>query len=186
MTIGDALFNIDDAEAAGTKWGFNCGPAALAAVTHHTPDEVRDHMIDFEGRGYTSPMMMCAALRELKVPFKAIYQVSGEEAQDPRDAVYPDYGLVRIQWAGRWTNPGVPIRVRYRHTHWIGIRNVIVNGVMMREAFDINAMCDGGWISWAEWSRSLVPWLLPQVDPQADGRWWPTHCLAIDPDDVTR
>jgi hypothetical protein len=28
-------------------------------------------------------------------------------------------GISRIQWEGKWLNPGVPARVAYHHTHWV-------------------------------------------------------------------
>ena len=84
-----------------------------------------------------------------------------------------DLGLVRIQWGGRWTNPGVPMRVRYRHTHWVAVGN--------GEVFDINAICVGGWMPWDEWQDELVPWLMREGVPGHNGTWWPTHALEVMP-----
>lgn len=47
------------------------------------------------------------------------------------------------------------------------------------EAFDINAMRVGGWLHFGMWSDRLVPWIIDQCVPKADGRWWPTHCWEI-------
>jgi hypothetical protein len=86
-------------------------------------------------------------------------------------------GLIRVQWGGPWTKPGVPMRVRYRHTHWAAIRN---NNT---EVFDINAMCVGGWMKTSEWEYQLIPWLIKECVPKADGSWWITHALEVTQND---
>lgn len=94
--------------------------------------------------------------------------------------VYPEFGLVRIQWDGPWCKPGVPIGARYRKTHWIACRIRDDDGET-QEFFDINAMnATGGWLHWYAWTHDLVPWILGQCVPKANGRWWPTHCWEID------
>lgn len=157
-------FTLEDAQRAWEDWGANCGPGALAAVTDRTLDEVRPHLRDFDGKGYTNPTMMLEALRSLEVRFVV-----------SRDRDWPGFGLARIQWEGPWTRPGVPMRARYRHTHWVG---VLLGGTSI---FDINAMCAGGWIPVREWAGQLVPWLLREVEPKADGRWHITHAVDILP-----
>ena len=68
------------------------------------------------------------------------------------------------------------MRVRYRHTHWVasaaepGSENNI---------FDINCMCVGGWVPLSEWSGHVVPWLLAQCEPKANGKWHLTHLIEI-------
>ncbi len=167
-------FDIDETQWAADDWGFNCGPAALCAVLGRTPAEIRPHLGDFEQKGYTNPRLMAAILRGLRIPFRRVYECPG--SHEAVDAVYPAFGLVRIQWGGPWTKSGVPVRVRYRHTHWIAMHNP-ANGRSM--VFDVNAMCVRGWIDRGTWAQDLVPWLLGQCVPQADGRWWPTHCWEI-------
>jgi len=168
-TVG--LFTLEDAQAAADEWGFNCGPAALCAVLGKTPDEIRPHMRDFEQKRYTSPSMMRAILDGLGVPFTRVY-----ESADEGNHTYPDFGLVRLQWGGPWTRPGVPIRARYRHTHWVAVRPSKGSAI---EVFDVNAMCVGGWMSYEEWSLQLVPWLIRETTPKGDGTWWPTHCWEL-------
>lgn len=107
-------------------------------------------------------MLMYAALRSLGVRWTT--------SKD-----WPQYGLVRIQWEGPWTAPGVPMRVRYRHTHWIGGRRI---GDAV-EVFDINCICVGGWISLAEWQSQVIPWILRECVPKADGKWHITHSLDL-------
>lgn len=157
-------FTLDDAQRAGDTWGANCGPGALAAVMALTLDEVRPHLGDFEQKRYTNPTLMYESLRRLGVTWRK------------PDGEWPVLGLVRIQWEGPWTAPGVPMRVRYRHTHWVA-SSTSANGIV--HVFDINAMCVGGWISLAEWRDKLVPWLLKECEPKADGRWHATHRLEL-------
>jgi len=175
-----AVFDRDVAQAAADEWGFNCGPGALCAVLRKTPEQIRPHLLDFEKKGYTNPKLMADILHGLEVPFRRVMgpgQVGRHGFQTPR---YPAFGLVKIQWEGPWTKPQVPVRAAYRHTHWIGYQGEQLKPPNKRMVFDINAICDGGWIPWYEWQDALVPWLLKRVEPKATGGWWPTHCWEID------
>lgn len=165
-------FTVADAQKASDDWRFNCGPGALCAVLNMTPDELRPHMLDFEQKGYTNPTLMLGVLDKLGVRYRQIYRGDGPA---PEHTPYPRFGLVRVQWAGPWTKPGVPMRARYRQTHWVATRGE----PSAREVFDVNAVCVGGWISWREWSLSLVPWLIRECCPKGSGGWWPTHGLEI-------
>lgn len=173
-TSDSVRFNLDDARAAGEQWGFNCGPAALCAVLGKTPDEIRPDLGEFESKGFMNPTLMANTLRGLHVPICRVFESARQP--EPSTIKWPGLGLVRIQWAGPWTEPNRPMVARYRHTHWIASRGSVNTG---HEVFDVNAMCAGGWMSFAEWSEELVPWLLKQVAPKATGEWWPTHCWEI-------
>jgi hypothetical protein len=157
------------ADRAVEAWGFNCGPASLCAVLDLTPDEVRPHMQDFERKGYTNPTLMWAALRSLGAEFTVRSTPLGGANEWPR------WGLARIQWGGPWTKPGVPIAARYRRTHWVGSCRDGAEHMV----FDVNATWFGGWLPFAEWSGQLVPWLLREVEPKADGAWWITHSVEV-------
>lgn len=160
-------FDLDEAERASEEWGFNCGPAALCAVLDMTPEEIRPLMLDFEARGYTNPTLMLDVLKRLCVPWHQIYR-----SDDPAGTIPTiPLGLMRVQWGGRWTNPGVPMRARYRETHWCALRD--------DEVFDVNAMCVGGWVSLREWVTELIPWLIRECVPKGDGTWWPTHVISV-------
>ena len=66
---------------------------------------------------------------------------------------------------------------RYRHTHWVGAeRRDRAADIWI---FDINAIYFGGWVSFAEWSEQLVPWLLKEIDSKANGKWHITHALEV-------
>ena len=170
MTIKPVRFSLDDAQSAAGGL-FNCGPAALCAVADLLPDEAVSHLRGFDRKGYTNPSMMQQALCELGIKFERVYECLGLGVA--RSPIYPSFGLVRVQWAGPWTKPGVPVVARYRHTHWIAASDDM--------RFDVNAMCVGGWLSRTEWETLLVPWLLKECEPKATGEWWPTHCWQITP-----
>lgn len=163
-------FSLEDAQSAAGGW-FNCGPGALCAVADLRPEEALPHLRNFDLKHYTNPSMMQQALSELGIKFRRVYECLGLGVA--RNPVYPTFGLVRIQWAGPWTKPGVPVRARYRHTHWVAWDDDV------KQVFDINAMCVGGWLDEREWRDQLVPWLLREVEPKASGEWWPTHCWQI-------
>lgn len=158
-------FTEADANRAYEEWGANCGPGALAAIVGQHINSVRTHIALFDQRHYTNPSMMFHALRSLSVSFK------------PRwDKCWPDWGLVRIQWEGPWTEPGVPIRARYRYTHWIGACAKDREDIGI---FDINCMNSGGWVSLDDWQLIVVPFLLKHNVPNANGKWSITHSLEV-------
>lgn len=159
-------FTIDDAQRAADEWGFNCGPSSICAVLNLTPNELRPYLGDFEKKFYTNPSLMIDILKRLGVEFCQTYR-----SDNPSNTMVVKFGLMRVQWGGPWTNPGVPMRVRYRHTHWVAVND--------GEVFDINAMCVGGWLSWKEWSEKLVPWLIKECCPKGNGTWWLTHGIEI-------
>lgn len=159
-------FTADDQERAYDEWGANCGPGAIAAITGHTLDEVRPYMGDFEQKRYTNPTLMWGTLERLSVRWRKL----------PAPLTWPEWGLARVQWHGPWTAPGVPARVAYRHTHWVGACSRPGNiGI-----FDINAIGNGtGWCSLKDWAEIIVPHILRECEPKADGTWTLTHAVEI-------
>jgi hypothetical protein len=167
-------FTAADAERASDEWGCNCGPSALAAITGRSLDEIRQIMGDFERKRYTNPTLMFDSLNRAGVKW---WKLEG----------IPTFGLLRIQWEGPWTEPGVPMRVRYRHTHWVAIQQhermgIQYPGKISPDAgiFDINAMASGGWIAFRDWAATLVPWIIQECVPRANGRWHITHQVQIE------
>ena len=170
-------FTEDDVERAADAWGANCGPVSVAAICELTLDEVYPHVGEFATKRYTNPTLMFAMLRSLGVKFEA--GMLGYGAREMRLQAWPHYGLARVQWEGPWTKPGVPIKARYRKTHWVGCAYDDDTGE--RGIFDVNCMSNGdGWVRLHDWETILVPWLVPQVDPRADGRWHLTHAIEVD------
>jgi hypothetical protein len=130
-----------------------------------TPAEIRPHLGDFERKGYTSPTLMLSILKNLGVAFKR-----------RADLLWPNFGLVRVQWAGPWTATGVPARVAYRHTHWVA--SCIRSEKRPDAVFDVNC---GHWCNFEDWSTILVPHLLRECEPKASGEWWVTHSVEVRP-----
>jgi hypothetical protein len=166
-------FTDQDAREAGDAWGLNCGPAAVCAIVGLTPEEIRPHLGDFELKRYTNPTLMWEILLNLNVHIKGIRGLASNVSQLP----WPRWGLARVQWEGPWTKPGVPMRVRYRQTHWVGVNSSNPDNIGI---WDVNCLSNGtGWVSLDEWTNSLVPWLLKQCHPKADGKWHLTHTVEI-------
>jgi hypothetical protein len=168
-------FTLADAELASKTWGCNCGPTALAACLDVSLPVVRGLMPGFEDKGYTNPTLMIDALKRARVKLAMAYR-----ADEPGKSLpVLKNGLVRIQWGGPWTKPGVPMRVRYRHTHWIAVRDYGA----ARFVFDINTMgfceSDPHWCSVVAWAGRIVPYILDGCEPKADGSWWPTHGIEV-------
>lgn len=166
-------FTADDADRAHEAWGANCGPGAIAAILGMTLDEVRPHMeaCGFAAKRYTNPMMMLEVLERIGTRFR-----SRSIASNVPKLEFPHYGLARIQWEGPWTKPGVPARVAYRHTHWVGACTLADDvGI-----YDINAMANGsGWCSLGDWSLIVVPAILDACVPRASGGWHITHAIEV-------
>lgn len=169
-------FTAMDLEEAHEAWGCNCGPGALAAILGLTLDQVRPLMGDFEQKRYTNPTLMLESLR------RAGARLSYRGGHlDPADM--PNYGLARIQWEGPWTQPGLPMRARYRYTHWVGSCRIDQPraGRGRLGVFDINCMNSGGWVGFDDWSDAIVPNILKQCVPRADGKWHVTHAIEVTP-----
>lgn len=163
-------FTGDEAQAAWEKSGFNCGPGALCGVLQLRPEQVLPHLRDFDRKRYTNPKMLYAALQALGVR----YTVKGN-AHGSKDLPWPKLGFVRIQWGGRWMQPGVPLAARYRKTHWVGSW-IHPSGTLA--VFDVNVVDSGGWVNLDVWESQVVPHLTRHVKG-CDGSWLMTHAVEV-------
>jgi len=107
---------------------------------------------------------MKAILRGIGIKFAETYR-SDEWSTFPEIK----FGLVRVQWGGDWTRPGVPMKARYRKTHWVAIKGGFI--------FDVNA---AQWLQHEVWDQKLVPWLCEECVPGWDGLYWPTHVIEVE------
>ncbi|HPA20941.1 MAG TPA: hypothetical protein PLU30_24545 [Verrucomicrobiae bacterium] len=169
--MGNPLrFTEADAIRAADAWRFNCGPGALCAVLDLTPDEIRPKLAGFERKGYTNPTLMAEILTGCGARFHRVFR--SDAPGEPFPALR--LGLIRIQWGGPWTRPGVPMMARYRKTHWIAARRA------SQQIFDINCMGVGGWIDRHCWTDNWAPWIAGSCVEDSDGTWWPTHAIEVD------
>lgn len=166
-------FTLDEVYEASDAWRFNCGPGALCAVTGRTPAEIRADLLDFEEYGYTNPTLMLGILNHLRIPHRL--RLCSDVPVPVPNAMFPKFGLVRIQWGGPWTDRGVPMAARYRKTHWIATELTPES----RMIFDINCMELGGWVNYPKWWGETVPTLLRELVPRNNGKWWPTHSIEF-------
>lgn len=172
--------SLADIDRAHDEWGANCGPAAVAAITGMTLPDVRPFFEahGFAAKRYTNPTMMFAILWDLE-EFGILRDWRSNPLLPKDDQEFPEHGLARIQWHGRWMREGVPIRACYRHTHWVAT----IDAPHGRGIFDVNAVgaadgkCDG-WTTAQAWQEIMVPHLTSGI-PGADGAWSITHSIKI-------
>jgi len=137
-------FTEKDSILANVTWGANCGPHALAASTRSTLDRVRPHLVGFESKLYTNPTMMENALN--------LMGINWDRKRGLKTKERPVHGMARVQWEGRWLNPGVPKMVAYQHTHWIAC------STLPEEEVFCTVMPAFGWCSGEQWTDYLDRW----------------------------
>lgn len=163
-------------------------------TTIAVPCEVVDRlssrvMPSFECKGYTRATMMLEALRSIgrRVTSTMFKEPEAQGLPLP----WPRYGLCRLQWEGPWTQPSVPIRARYRYTHWVGVGPLYSsNGSPIPGEtciWDVNTLDIGnGWAPLAAWTRATVPSITSGI-PGATGGWHITHAIEVErPEAVTQ
>jgi hypothetical protein len=164
-------FNHIEADKAHKEWGFSCGPASVAAICGLTLEELRPHLGDFEQKRFTNPTLMYSILNSLGKPWS-----------DRKPLDWPTWGIVRIQWHGPWMADGVPIKARYRHTHWVGAARVSARIDARIGVWDVNVQDEGytGWSTLEDW-KIIVPPAVAKYTPRADGTWSITHSIEVQP-----
>jgi len=100
-----------DSQRARDEWNATCGPHSIAAACDLTLEEVRVAMTGY--KGWMSPTMVGATLAALNRPYSL---------QKGLKTTTLCEGINRIQWEGKWLDPGVPARVAYFHTHYVAHR----------------------------------------------------------------
>jgi hypothetical protein len=110
---GSPILRFTEAESdrAHEEWKASCGPHSIAAACQLTLEEVRRAMPPY--KGWMSPTMVGETLRSLGRPYTLRKGMKTRELCE---------GINRIQWEGKWLNPGVPARVAYFHTHYVAHR----------------------------------------------------------------
>ena len=105
-------FTAVDSEAANKAWKATCGPHSIAAACSINLERVREAMLaaGVNYRGWMSPTQVGKTLRSLGRGYKL---ASGLKTMELCN------GINRVQWEGKWLNPGVPPRIAYFHTHLV-------------------------------------------------------------------
>ncbi len=167
-------FTEEEATRANDEWGANCGPNALAFILRRKLHEVRSLVPGFEQKRYTSPTMMAQALR-----FDGIHYVAIPEAP-VSEMCHAKPALVRVQWTGKWTEPGANPKWAYIHTHWICCwKTSTVHSQAGVPVLDCKWVfdCNGGVRSLSSWIKDIVPLLA--TGARRDGGWFPTHIWRL-------
>lgn len=179
-------FTNAESDLAHEEWKFNCGPGALCGLLRLTPTEIRPRLYDFENKGYTNPTLMRQVVESLGLSVQQVYR-QDREVSNAMAVPWPKFGLVRIQFTGKWTKPGVPMRVRYWYTHWMAVRCPVLHPAKTDTQvaiFDVNTMGRQaankleGWCSLKDWMALIEPQLRPD---DGDG-WFPTHLWEVSGD----
>ncbi len=105
-------FTEADSEIANREWKATCGPHSIAAACGMTLNDVREAMAraGVNYRGWMSPTQVGKTLLALGRGYKL---TSGLKTMALCN------GINRVQWEGKWLNPGVPARVAYFQTHLV-------------------------------------------------------------------
>lgn len=166
-------FNGADIQEAWRTWRCTCGPVAIACILNLNLEDVRP-FVGADYRGWMNPTQMKAALAIAGVSINErdrnkLYRPTGPNHFGCPMAA--DYGITRIQFAGPWTEPGVPASAAYHHTHWVA------SACDSRRAAYIHDN-NWGWMNIGEFICNMDE--LAGEIPKASGAWWPTHCYEID------
>jgi len=140
-----------DIDAAWEYYGANCGPCTLAALLGRQVLEMEDLFEGFSQRTYVNPTHMKHALTRASVSYRSLGQVR------------PIRGLGFVQMGGY---EHLPVKVQYRHTHWIAIDGETV--------FEVNADELTTWHIW----QQVFPRVM-QEEGIGNGTYWIRSWLDV-------
>jgi len=146
MNVSD-LYVPPDLDEAAERWGANCGPGALAALTGRPLAQILSYMPDFPERGYTNPTHAIRALGQMGWN----YDSGGED--------FVGRGLAFVQWCGPWDHGTANARWAYRYTHWLAFSQCGWDAIAV---YDVNVEPAGGWCWYDQWAERVAPTLLPK------------------------
>lgn len=171
-------FTNDELAEAADAWGCNCGPAALAFALQIPLWSTRYALPRFVEKRHTTPTMMREALAAYHV---TPWVVRLPEQKYPTDiaGMFDALGtiaLVRVQWTGPWTAPGINPKWGYVHSHWIAAWRDGVKDGGVNLVYDVNS----GISSMQFWEYETVQRIIAG-HARADGGWFPTHIWRVRP-----
>jgi hypothetical protein len=124
-----------DSKRANKEWKATCGPHSIAAACGITLEDVRAAMVraGVNYRGWMSPTQVLNTLHALCTFPRSIQ--SNLKTMDLCN------GINRVQWEGKWLNPGVPARIAYFHTHLVAHFDglVLCTGCLVAEWVPVDA-----------------------------------------------
>lgn len=127
-------YTAEESDRANAEWKACCGHHSIAAACGLTLDAVRKALP--HEKGWMSPTNVATTLHNLGI-YCQLTQGHTKE---------PSQGINRIQFEGKWLNQGVPARVAYFQTHWIGVRDGFVLDTVVDSCL---------WIPVAAWRRQI-------------------------------
>lgn len=165
-------FTEEQALKANEEWGCNCGPTALAFALQCSLEKARYLLPGFDQKRYTNPSMMRNAVQEAGLKISNVTPPRFDHKKTlSYDRVFSStMALVRVQWSGPWTEPGVNPKWCYRFTHWIA--------TWQERGVDLIFDCNGGIRGPESWETEIAP-AIARTIPEADGHWYWTHIWRL-------
>lgn len=157
-------YTPEQSQQAYDEWKAMCGHHSIAAATHASLDRVKQACPKLVG--WMNPTMIGTTLHNLGARTKCLTRLP----DDTRFLFTPGRRVMRIQFEGSWTGPGVPPAAAYKHTHYIAV----IDELVMDPMVDSNML-----ISLLDWLETEQYRVLQDV-PKATG-WHFTHCWEVKP-----
>jgi hypothetical protein len=173
------VYEPSDVDEQHEEWGANCGPTAIAALTHREVKDVRglvEHVANGERAkkkglnglwlGYMNAGHLTTALSELgHSPKRSDFK--------PSEWKWPKKGLAMVQIEGPWCYPPAKPAARFRYTHTVAV--VDAGGDIGVLVYDGN-VGEWAWEKW--WAEKIMGWLVGE-EKRATG-WYVTTTLEVE------
>lgn len=114
-------FTHEQSLAANEEWQATCGAHSIAAAAGCDLDLIRKMLReapDLNYRGWMSPTMVSTTFERLR-RHRYLHNFERRQFKTQFKTKQLCQGVSRIQFEGKWLNPGVPPRVAYFHTHYV-------------------------------------------------------------------
>ncbi len=133
-------YTSQESAAAHAEWKASCGHHSIAAACNIPLNKVKEACPKLTG--WMSPTMVSQTLEKLgKCP--RCYKENKTMNQPPDHIV----AICRLQYEGRWMEPGVPMAARYKETHYVAI---VGGALVMDTTHDTNILLP--WERWKSWA----------------------------------
>lgn len=122
LTAPALRFTKAESDEAHEQWGASCGHHSIAAAFDLTLDAVRKALP--HEKGWMSPTDVRLTLHNLGLGSR--YRLTQNIISHLKRPKELRPGINRIQFEGRWLDPGIPKRVAYLRTHYVAMRDRFV------------------------------------------------------------